>query len=202
MSIHFIHFLFLGCEGLFADVVFLIDGSESVSSEDFENMKEIVEFVIERFAIGPDKERVAVVQYGTDTKEEFSLDAFDNKTRLLHEFRNIGQMNGKTYTGKALTDVLQSFDQSKGGRSSALKFLIVLTDGDSRDDVAQPAKVLRDNSINTIAIGMRHANRSQIHAIAGSHGGVFFEDTVASLKKLGSEVHLKICNTGMCLYTI
>ncbi|XP_056106602.1 collagen alpha-6(VI) chain [Rhinichthys klamathensis goyatoka] len=184
-----------GCEGLFADVVFLIDGSESVSTEDFENMKEIIEFVIEKFAVGPDKERVAVVQYGTNTKEEFSLDAFDDKARLLQGIRNIRQMNGKTYTGKALTEVSQSFDKSKGGRSSALKFLIVLTDGDSRDDVAQPAKVLRDNSINIFAIGMRHANRSQIHAIAGSHGGVFFEDTVASLKKLGSEVHLKICNT-------
>lgn len=197
MSVHFIHFLFLGCEGLFADVVFLIDGSESVSTEDFKNMKEIMKFVIEKFAIGPEKERVAVVQYGTNTKEEVSLDTFDDKDGLLQQIRNIRQMNGKTYTGKALSEVLQSFDKSKGGRPSAMKFLIVLTDGDSRDDVAQPAKVLRDNSMNIYAIGMRHANRSQILAIAGSHGGVFFEDTVASLKELGREVLLKICNTGM-----
>ncbi|XP_077052973.1 collagen alpha-4(VI) chain-like [Siphateles boraxobius] len=186
---------FEGCEGLFADVVFLIDGSESVSTEDFNKTKQIMEVVIEKFAIGPDKERVAVVQYGTNTKEEFSLDRFDDKARLLQEIKNIEQMHGKTYTGNALTEVFQSFDKSKGGRSSAMKFLIVLTDGDSRDDVALPAKVLRDNSINIYAIGMRHANRSQILAIAGSHEGVFFEDTVASLKELGSEVLLKICNT-------
>ncbi|XP_048062039.1 collagen alpha-4(VI) chain-like [Megalobrama amblycephala] len=184
-----------GCEGLFADVVFLIDGSESVSADDFKNITRIMENVIEKFAIGPQKERVGVVQYGTNTKEEFSLNAFDDKALLLEAIRNIRQMNGKTYTGKALTEVLQSFDESKGGRSSALKFLIVLTDGDSRDDVAQPAKVLRDNSININAIGMRHANRSQILAIAGSHGGVFYEDAVASLKELSSEVLLKICNT-------
>ncbi|KAK9964947.1 hypothetical protein ABG768_006074 [Culter alburnus] len=186
---------FEGCEGLFADVVFLIDGSESVSAGDFKNITRIMENVIEKFAIGPEKERVGVVQYGTNTEEEFSLNAFDDKARLLEAIRNIRQMNGKTNTGKALTEVLQSFDESKGGRSSALKFLIVLTDGDSRDDVAQPAKVLRDNSININAIGMRHANRSQILAIAGSHGGVFYEDAVASLKELSSEVLLKICNT-------
>ncbi|XP_048059794.1 collagen alpha-6(VI) chain-like isoform X2 [Megalobrama amblycephala] len=186
---------FEGCEGLFADVVFLIDGSESVSADDFKNITRIMENVIEKLAIGPEKERVGVVQYGTNTKEEFSLNKFDDKARLLEAIRNITQMNGKTYTGKALTEVLQSFDESKGGRSSALKFLIVLTDGDSRDDVAQPAKVLRDNSININAIGMRHANRSQILAIAGSHGGVFYEDAVASLKELSSEVLLKICNT-------
>uniref|UniRef100_A0A8C2JGF1 Si:ch211-62a1.3 n=1 Tax=Cyprinus carpio TaxID=7962 RepID=A0A8C2JGF1_CYPCA len=172
------NFLFLGCEGLFADVVFLLDGSESTHTEDFENMKNIIKLVIDKFAIGPDKERVAVVQYGTDTKEEFSLNTFDDKAVLFQEIRNIKQMNGKTNTGKALTAVSQSFAISKGGRTSALKFLIVLTDGESRDDVAEPAKVLRDNSININAIGMRHANRSQILAIAGSHDGVFFEDAV------------------------
>ncbi|XP_067277978.1 collagen alpha-6(VI) chain [Pseudorasbora parva] len=186
---------FEGCEGLFADVVFLIDGSESVSTEGFKNIKKIMESMIEKFAIGPNKERVAVVQYGTNTKEEFSLDTFDDKDGLLHGIRNIRQMNGKTNTGAALKEVSQSFDLSKGGRARAMKFLIVLTDGESRDDVAEPAKVLRDQSINIYAIGMRHANRSQILAIAGSHGGVFFEDTVASLKELGSEVVLKICNT-------
>lgn len=196
--LNFLFCFFLGCEGLLADVVFLIDGSDSVSAEDFKKMKDIMEYVIEKFAIGSEKERVAVVQYGTNPNEEFSLNAFDNKARLLQEIRNIKQVMGKTYTGKALTEVLQSFDKSKGGRSSALKFLIALTDGESRDDVVQPAKALRDNFINAYAIGLRHANRSQILAIAGSHGGVFFEDAVASLKELSSEVLLKICNTGRC----
>uniref|UniRef100_A0A8C1VBA8 Si:ch211-62a1.3 n=2 Tax=Cyprinus carpio TaxID=7962 RepID=A0A8C1VBA8_CYPCA len=186
---------FEGCEGLFADVVFLLDGSESTHTDDFENMKNIIKLVIDKFAIGPDKERVAVVQYGTDTKEEFSLNTFDDKAVLFQEIRNIKQMNGKTNTGKALTEVLQSFNISKGGRTTALKFLIVLTDGESWDDVAEPAKVLRDNFININAIGMKHANKSQILAIAGSHDGVFFEDAVASPKELSNDVLLKICNT-------
>uniref|UniRef100_A0A673JVH3 Collagen alpha-6(VI) chain-like n=1 Tax=Sinocyclocheilus rhinocerous TaxID=307959 RepID=A0A673JVH3_9TELE len=189
------NFLFLGCEGLFADVVFLLDGSESVSAKDFENMKYIMKLVIDRFVIGPDKERVAVVQYGTDPNEEFSLNKFDDKAVLLQEITNIKQKNGKTYTGKALKEVLQSFNISKGGRASALKFLILLTDGESRDDVSEPAKVLRDNFININAIGMRHANKSQILAIAGSHDGVFFEDAVASPKELSNDILLKICNT-------
>ncbi|XP_073689768.1 collagen alpha-6(VI) chain [Garra rufa] len=189
---------FEGCEGLFADVVFLLDGSESVSANDFEKMKDIIELVIDKFAIDPDKERVAVVQYGTDSVQEFSLNEFNDKATLLQAVRNIKQIHGKTYTGKALkalTEELQTFEIFKGGRSDALKFLIVLTDGESRDDVAEPAKLLRDNSININAIGMRHANKSQILAMAGSHDGVFFEDAVASPKELTSQVLLKICNT-------
>ncbi|KAL0178570.1 hypothetical protein M9458_027464, partial [Cirrhinus mrigala] len=177
-------------------VVFLLDGSESVDAEDFEKMKEMMELVIDKFTIGLDKERVAVVQYGTDTNEEFPLNAFDNKATLLENIRNIKQMNGKTNTGKALLEVAESFEISNGGRPDALKFLIVLTDGESRDDVAGPAKVLRESSINVNAIGMRHANRSQILAIAGSHDGVFYEDAVASPKELMSQVLLKICSTG------
>ncbi|KAL1262547.1 hypothetical protein QQF64_005286, partial [Cirrhinus molitorella] len=190
---------FEGCGGLFADIVFLLDGSESVSAKDFEKMKDLIELMTDKFAIGPDKERVAVVQYATDTNEEFSLNAFDDKAALLQEIRNLKQMNGKTNTGKALAalvEELQPFANSKGGRSDALKFLIVLTDGESRDDVAKPAKVLRDSSINIKAIGMRHANVSEILAIAGTHDGVFFEDAVASTKELASQVLVKICDTG------
>uniref|UniRef100_A0A672RPJ1 Si:ch211-62a1.3 n=1 Tax=Sinocyclocheilus grahami TaxID=75366 RepID=A0A672RPJ1_SINGR len=136
------NFLFLGCEGLFADVVFLLDGSGSISAKDFENMKDIMKLVIDKFEIGLDKEHVAVVQYGTDPKEEFSLNTFNDKAVLLQEIRNIKQMNGKANTGKALKEVLQSFDISKGGRCSALKFLIVLTDGESSDDVAEPTQLI------------------------------------------------------------
>uniref|UniRef100_A0A672RRK8 Si:ch211-62a1.3 n=1 Tax=Sinocyclocheilus grahami TaxID=75366 RepID=A0A672RRK8_SINGR len=199
-SDHFMNFLFLGCEGLFADVVFLLDGSGSISAKDFENMKDIMKLVIDKFEIGLDKEHVAVVQYGTDPKEEFSLNTFNDKAVLLQEIRNIKQMNGKANTGKALKEVLQSFDISKGGRCSALKFLIVLTDGESSDDVAEPAKMLRDNFININAIGMRHADKSQILAIAGSrdgsHDGAFFEDRFTSPKDLSNAIIPKICNTA------
>ncbi|XP_059372839.1 collagen alpha-6(VI) chain-like [Carassius carassius] len=195
-----------GCEGLFADVVFLLDGSESVHAEDFENMKEIMKLVIDKFATGPFKERVAVVQYGTNTKEEFSLNTFDNKDALSKEIRNIKKMNGETNTGKALTDVLNFFDISKGGRCGALKFLIVLTDGESRDDVAEPAKVLRDSFTNIIAIGMKHANRSQILDIAGSHNGseegAFFEETFVSSRELSNAIRPTICNTECKMKTI
>ncbi|XP_016101723.1 collagen alpha-6(VI) chain-like [Sinocyclocheilus grahami] len=163
-------------------------------------MKDIMKLVIDKFEIGLDKEHVAVVQYGTDPKEEFSLNTFNDKAVLLQEIRNIKQMNGKANTGKALKEVLQSFDISKGGRCSALKFLIVLTDGESSDDVAEPAKMLRDNFININAIGMRHADKSQILAIAGSrdgsHDGAFFEDRFTSPKDLSNAIIPKICNTA------
>ncbi|XP_052006790.1 collagen alpha-6(VI) chain isoform X2 [Xyrauchen texanus] len=186
---------FEACDGLLADVVFLIDGSEAVNAEDFNKIKELLEFMVENLAIGPDKERVGVVQYSVNSNEEFSLNAFDDKKRLLQEIRNIRQIYGKTYTGRALTEVLQSFNVNKGGRSKALKFLIVLTNGESKDDVQFPAQKLRENSINIFSIGMAYSDRSQLLDIAGSHERMFVDENIDSLHSLGSEVLLKICNT-------
>uniref|UniRef100_A0A672L876 VWFA domain-containing protein n=1 Tax=Sinocyclocheilus grahami TaxID=75366 RepID=A0A672L876_SINGR len=186
-------------------VVFLLDGSESVSAKDFENMKYIMKLVIDRFVIGPDKERVAVVQYGTDPKEEFSLNKFDDKAVLLQEIRNIKQMNGKANTGKALKEVLQSFNISKGGRASALKFLILLTDGESWDDVSEPAKVLRDNLININAIGMRHnvtiyaigvkdASEPELELISGSPQRTFYVKNYDFLDEIKKDIITEICS--------
>ncbi|KAI7805487.1 putative collagen alpha-6VI chain-like [Triplophysa rosa] len=185
----------IACEGLLADVVFLIDGSESIAPEDFNKTKDLLEFMVENFAIGPDKERVAVVQYSTNPNQEFLLNAFDDRRKIIHEIRTIQQMSGKTYTGKALTEVSQIFDVSSGGRPKALKFLIVLTNGDSEDEVGTPAEDLRDNGINIYSIGMGPSNRLELDAIAGSHERIFFEENFESLHELGSEVLLKICNT-------
>ncbi|TRY60582.1 hypothetical protein DNTS_026991 [Danionella cerebrum] len=186
---------FEGCEGLFADVVFLIDGSESSTPEDFIKSKEILTFLVKKFAIGPEKERVTVLQYDTNTYEEFILETRVDEKMIEQKINNIKQRMGKTFTGAALNESLNYFKESRGGRSNALKFLIHVTNGESRDDVASPAQSLRDNSINIFSIGLTHANRNEILAIAGSHGGVFYEDTVASLNDLSSEVLFKICNT-------
>lgn len=177
--------------------MFLIDGSESIDPVDFNKTKDLLEFMVDNFAIGPDKERVAVVQYSVNPNQEFLLTAFDDRKKIIHEIKTIQQMNGKTYTGKALTEVSQVFDVTSGGRPKAFKFLIVLTNGDSEDEVATPAKDLRENAVNIYSIGMGPSNRSELLAIAGSHERVFFEENFQSLHELGSEVLLKICNTGM-----
>ncbi|KAA0718319.1 Collagen alpha-4(VI) chain [Triplophysa tibetana] len=184
------------CEGLLADVVFLIDGSESIAREDFKKTKDLLEFMVANFVIGPEKERVAVVQYSTNTKREFSLTTFDDRRKIIQEIRTIRQMSGKTFTGRALKEVSQIFDVSSGGRPKALKFLIVLTNGVSKDEVGTPAKDLRKNGINIYSIGIGPLNRTELHAIAGSQERVFYEGDFESLDKLGSDVLLKICSTG------
>uniref|UniRef100_A0AAR2KCE3 VWFA domain-containing protein n=1 Tax=Pygocentrus nattereri TaxID=42514 RepID=A0AAR2KCE3_PYGNA len=183
---------------LLADVVFLIDGADAVDPADFEQMKELIGLAVEKLPIRENRVRLAVIQYSTNTKVEFALNSFYDKDKLQKEIVSIKQLKGKTYTGKALTEVSQAFEESNGGRTSVLQFLVVVTDSLSKDDVALPAKALREKNINIFAVGLEHASRSELFSISGSYERTYLEnlEDFASIQALGSEVIFKICNTG------
>lgn len=140
--------------------------------------------------------RLAVVQYSTNTVVEFASNAIHDKDSLQKEIASIQQMKGKTYTGKALQDVLTVFRESSGDRPNTLQFLILVTDSVSKDDVVQPSRTLREQNINIYAIGLAHASKSQLLDISGSYDRVYLDSNFASLHTLGGEVIFKMCNTG------
>lgn len=184
------------CDDLLADAVFLIDGADAVDELDFKKTKELIGFAVEKLPIKENRVRFAVVQYSTNTVVEFALNAFHDKDSLQKEIASIQQLKGKTYTGKALKDVLTVFRESSGGRPNTLQFLILVTDSVSKDDVVQPSRDLREQNINIYAIGLGHASKSQLFDISGSYDRVYLDNNFASLQTLGSEVIFKICNAG------
>lgn len=184
------------CEDISADIVFLIDGADSVDELDFKKAKELVGFAVEKLPIKENRVRLAVVQYSTRTTEEFLLNEFHDKDSLQKKIASIQQLRGKTYTGKALKDVLTVFQESSGGRANTLQFLILVTDSVSKDDVVQPSRDLRERNINIYAIGLGHASKSQLLDISGSYDRVYLDNNFDSLQNVGSEVIFKICNTG------
>ncbi|KAI4876762.1 hypothetical protein NFI96_017996, partial [Prochilodus magdalenae] len=186
---------FEACSDLLADIVFLVDGADGVGPADFEQMKELIGFAVEKLPVREDRVRLAVVQYGATSKVEFALNAFYDKDRLQKEIVSMKQLMGKTYTGRALTEVAQAFQESNGGRANALQFLVVVTDSLSKDDVAVPAKALREKNINVYAVGMGHAGRSELLSISGSYERLYLENSFSSIQALGGDIIFKICNT-------
>lgn len=74
-------------------------------------------------------------------------------------------MSGATNTGQALTFALENgFQGSRGGNIP--KVVIVVTDGQSQDDVAEPAQRLRDSHVLLYAIGVTNlVNVHQLHQV-------------------------------------
>nr|XP_020662523.1 collagen alpha-6(VI) chain-like [Pogona vitticeps] len=190
-----------GCEDTEkADIYFLIDGSTSIHSDDFKkDMKTFLKEVIRLFTVGPDHVRFGVVQYSNNHKVEFEAHVHTQSKSLEKAINNIRQLTGKTYTGAALKAMLPLFEKATKERNSKVPcYLIVLTDGKAHDNVLVPATMLRNTKINIYAIGVKGANVTQLHEIAGSELRVFNVQQYVFLKNIKNDIVRSICSKEAC----
>uniref|UniRef100_A0A8C3S4M8 VWFA domain-containing protein n=1 Tax=Chelydra serpentina TaxID=8475 RepID=A0A8C3S4M8_CHESE len=182
------------CKNMKADIILLVDSSESIRPADFQKMKDFIQLIVNRSDIGADKVQIGLLQFSSEPQEEFQLNRYGNKTDLRRAISGMRQIKTGTMTGKALTFASSYFDEPKGGRPRVKQYLIVITDGEAQDIVRQPAETIRDKGITIYAIGVLQANNSQLVEIAGSQDKVFFEDNFDSLIFLEKEIFFEICN--------
>ncbi|KAM9187606.1 collagen alpha-4(VI) chain-like [Dugong dugon] len=186
------------CKDKKADIIFLIDGSESISSKDFEKMKGFLEKMVNISDIGPDKVQIGLLQFSTEPREEFTLSQYSSKVDILGGISVVQQMNDGTHMGKALNFTLPFFDSSRGGRPSVHQYLIVITDGVTKDSVTIPAKALRDRNINIFAIGVGEVKNSQLLEITNDQGKMYYRDNFESLENLEKTILDQICTPQEC----
>lgn len=151
------------------DVVFLIDGSEGVRSG-FPLLKEFVQRVVESLDVGPDRVRVALVQYSDRTRPEFYLNSHMDQQGVISAIRRLTLLGGPTpNTGAALDFVLRNILTSSTGSRIAEgvpQLLIVLTAERSGDDVRGPSVVLKQGGAVPIGIGIGNADISEMQTIS------------------------------------
>uniref|UniRef100_A0A8B9QH52 VWFA domain-containing protein n=1 Tax=Apteryx owenii TaxID=8824 RepID=A0A8B9QH52_APTOW len=119
------------CSNQVADLVFLIDGSRSISKSNFSVMKTFMKEIVDSFVISKEKVHVGVVQYSQDPQKEFSLNDFYTNTTIKEQIDSIEQLRSSTFTGKGLRFVRSLFEPANGGRNSqgVSQNLVVITDG-------------------------------------------------------------------------
>ncbi|XP_045415646.1 collagen alpha-4(VI) chain-like [Lemur catta] len=181
-----------------ADIIFLIDGSESISPEEFENMKGFMEKMVNQSNIGADKIRIGLLQFSSAPQEEFRLNQYSSRKDICRAISKVQQLNDGTRTGKALNFTLPFFDSQRGGRPSVHQYLIVITDGLAQDNVAIPAKALRDRNIIIFAIGVGEAKKSQLWEITNDWDKVYHKQNFQSLENLEKDILYKACNPEGC----
>uniref|UniRef100_A0A8C9J5B6 Collagen alpha-3(VI) chain n=1 Tax=Panthera tigris altaica TaxID=74533 RepID=A0A8C9J5B6_PANTA len=151
------------------DVVFLIDGSEGVRSG-FPLLKEFVQRVVETLDVGPDRVRVAVIQYSDRTRPEFYLNSYMDQQSVVSAVRKLALLGGPApNTGAALDFVLRNILISSAGSRIAEgvpQLLIVLTADRSGDDVRGPSVVLKRGGAVPIGIGIGNADITEMQTIS------------------------------------
>ncbi|XP_066265125.1 uncharacterized protein [Branchiostoma lanceolatum] len=164
------------------DLVFVIDGSGSVGAAEFEKVKAFMKNVVSGFNIGAVKTKVGVIQYSSSVKEEFSLNAHWTNTAVLNAIDNIVYMGGGTQTGTAITYMK---DNSQW-RPNVAKIAIVVTDGQSGDDVQVPSTQAQTAGITMHAIGVGgNVDQTELSDIAST---AQYVTTVADYDALAAQM--------------
>uniref|UniRef100_A0A3Q2QAF6 VWFA domain-containing protein n=1 Tax=Fundulus heteroclitus TaxID=8078 RepID=A0A3Q2QAF6_FUNHE len=176
------------CEDAPSDIMFLIENSERITSEDFEKMKEFMKSVVSKSIGGQNNVHVGVMQFSTRPKLEFPLKRYVSKEDILGAIDNIKQLNGNVQTGLALSQVSRYFDAAEGGRTELRQNLVLITFNKAVDDVAGPAKALRDKGVFIYSIGVVDANYAQLQEISLSKEmkSVYSKESLSSIRLLFS----------------
>lgn len=167
------------------DVVLLLDGSGSVGDDTFRNQIAFALHLAQRLNISSDGSHLALIQFAETPRLEFSLTQHSSPNQLEWAIQRVNFLSGATNTGAALRFALsKGFEGARGG--DVPRVAIVVTDGQSQDDVAEAAQQLRDAHVNIYAIGVTNlVNVHQLHQIAGNPVRVL---TVESWDQLDSTV--------------
>ncbi|XP_042070068.1 integrin alpha-M-like [Haplochromis burtoni] len=140
------------------DIAFLLDGSGSVSVSDFQTMTTFVEDLIQAF-LSVDAQ-FSVSQFSSLPRVHFYFKKFSSSGSLKTEIDGITQLEGSTYTAKAIRHVVNNvFTPQRGSRPDVKKVLIVITDGQSNDryDLGNAAQQAGNQNIVRFAIGVGNA---------------------------------------------
>ncbi|XP_066300013.1 collagen alpha-3(VI) chain-like [Branchiostoma lanceolatum] len=182
------------------DLIFLLDGSGSITAPNFELVKSFTYSVSRNFDISPNATRIGVAQYSDTNSLEFNLNRYSTKDEVLNAVNTISYQGGGTYTGSALDFVRQNMlVESAGDRPMSPNILVVATDGESSDDQRTPAEVLRNTGTLVYAVGIgAGVSATTLLDISGDSSRVLQATDFASLEVIGRELQEFICDAAYC----
>ncbi|XP_069790526.1 collagen alpha-3(VI) chain-like isoform X5 [Narcine bancroftii] len=178
------------------DIVFLVDGSYSSGRKHLSAIKNFIKETVEALDIGSDATQVGLVQYSDISETVFFLNTYSSKDDILSQVRRLRLRGGTVLkTGEALNYVLKYlFTKYSGSRKEegVPQFLVLITGGESRDDVKQPSDALSRAGVTTLAIGFENARKQQLKDISSDPSLVFEVKETHSIPKIEQDLLLPL----------
>ncbi|KAK7880299.1 hypothetical protein WMY93_033067 [Mugilogobius chulae] len=166
-----------------ADLVFLVDGSWSIGATNFEQIRQFLSSLVSSFDVGPKRVRVGLVQYSNDPRTEFHLNTHSSRAEVLEAIARLPYLAERRL--------------HRGRRSRANQNVpqigVVITDGQSQDDVVLEARRLRERGIVLYAIGIKDADEKQLQEIAQQN--VYSVSDFSALQDISLNIVQTLCTT-------
>ena len=175
--------------------MYVLDGSGSVSSSDFDMAKNAIADSLEDFTIGANGTRVGFIVYKPSITTHLTLEASATLGIIGSKMAIEGVVypNGGTNTGAAITTAILHF--ASVGDVNRVKAIVVITDGESSDSVTGPATTAANTGITMYAIGVgRNVDDAELLQIVNNENSRVL--TIADMSELGTT--LGALDTSVC----
>uniref|UniRef100_UPI0037E83128 integrin alpha-L n=1 Tax=Semicossyphus pulcher TaxID=241346 RepID=UPI0037E83128 len=158
--------VFQECTKKTVDLVFLFDGSASMTEEEFTKNKLFIMDIMN--SLKNTSIKFAAVQFSTENRKVFDFNDYKDGT-ALEKLEREKHMKSLTNTHKALNFVLEELfeNPASGASSDATQVLALITDGDPSDtDRFKIIQRYDDKNIVRFVIGVKDAKLDKFRAIA------------------------------------
>ncbi|KAM9389351.1 uncharacterized protein LRP34_008249 [Phaethornis superciliosus] len=186
------------CGKFKADIGFLVDESSSIGQSNFDKVKDFLFWIVSYFPkIGPEGTQVAVAQYSEEPRASFHFNQHQDRNSALKAIKGLSYLGGNTKTGRGLTYMLKEiFQSSRGMRPDFPHVLVLMTDGQSQDDVLPPARAAHALGIRIIAVGVSGADPVELNTILLQQNlqNVFYVSTFDDFPQILWELIEVICS--------
>ncbi|KAL2098989.1 hypothetical protein ACEWY4_005469 [Coilia grayii] len=177
------------------NIAFLIDGSSSVGESNFRLMLDFIASVAGSYELSDVGTRIGAIQFTYDQRLEFDFGQYPNKEQTLRAIRGIPYMSGGTATGDAINYAVRNLFTNRRPGGRARNFLIVVTDGQSYDDVVMPARNAHKEGITIFSVGVAWAPMDDLRSMATEpkDAHTFFTREFSGLEQFQQPLVKAIC---------
>ncbi|KAK5861557.1 hypothetical protein PBY51_022944 [Eleginops maclovinus] len=187
-------------QGLEADLYFLVDSSWSIGEENFGDVRQFLYSLIQSLhQVGGARFKFALVTYSHKPQTEFQLNSYPTIREVLAHVKAMPYRGGGTRTGLGLDFLIQTqLTTASGSRAvdGAAQVVVVLTDGQSQDDVAEPAQVLWLAGVEVFAVGVQDAVDSELREMGSQPHDthVFSVESFLTLRDIIQDLVVGLCD--------
>ncbi|XP_077976576.1 uncharacterized protein LOC120334548 isoform X8 [Styela clava] len=187
------------CNSGKTDLVFVLDSSTSIRSDEYLLLGEWMIRLVEAFDVTPrdgndEKTMIGVVQYTNNSKTDVSIGGYGSRDDLFITLGSLEQMGGEPYTGKAL-DYVQTQVFETQGRKGAKKIVVLITDGESEDDVEASATLIKALGAKVFVVGIGDVSEDELVEISSEPDRKFLfrADDFEELENIRKKLQWGIC---------
>ncbi|KAK7491400.1 hypothetical protein BaRGS_00017378, partial [Batillaria attramentaria] len=181
-----------------ADVVFVLDSSNSVGPNEWMALRTMLISLTQQWAIGPNNMQVSVVTYGGGAHNVFFLNEAADGTQLASRLGAMSFQGGTSDAADAFKYAYTtSFSSQNGARADVPHILVHITDGSpaNPDQLLQEAKNARDQGVTIFNVGVGLGiDAEQLGRVASDPTTryVLRSDTYSSLQNLADTLSSRI----------